>query len=139
MILIETLSWKTSQSAFLNSVFQVLLKFKLIAVLLDENLLLFLCILNVLSSNLCVFVVMSMCSLSADWCPFYMQVFLQAEVEAVTRKMESLQQDYDLRLEQSAHLLDIRAARIRKLEGTFKVFSSLHFFNILSLANMLFS
>ncbi|XP_064016455.1 protein fantom isoform X2 [Pogoniulus pusillus] len=41
----------------------------------------------------------------------------QTEVEAVTRKMESLQQDYDLRLEQSAHLLDIRAARIRKLEA----------------------
>ncbi|NXP78104.1 FTM protein, partial [Ramphastos sulfuratus] len=41
----------------------------------------------------------------------------QTEVEAVTRKMESLQKDYDLRLEQSAHLLDIRAARIRKLEA----------------------
>ncbi|NXX50675.1 FTM protein, partial [Tricholaema leucomelas] len=41
----------------------------------------------------------------------------QTEVEAVTRKMESLRQDYDLRLEQSAHLLDIRAARIRKLEA----------------------
>ncbi|NXN08841.1 FTM protein, partial [Indicator maculatus] len=41
----------------------------------------------------------------------------QTEVEAVTRKMESLQKDYDLKMEQSAHLLDIRAARIRKLEA----------------------
>ncbi|KAM6409240.1 protein fantom [Rhynochetos jubatus] len=41
----------------------------------------------------------------------------QTEVEAVTRKMESLQKDYELRLEQYVHLLDIRAAHIRKLEA----------------------
>ncbi|KAM7101879.1 protein fantom isoform 4-T10 [Ciconia maguari] len=41
----------------------------------------------------------------------------QTEVEAVTQKMESLQKDYELKLEQYVHLLDIRAARIRKLEG----------------------
>ncbi|XP_059680677.1 protein fantom isoform X3 [Gavia stellata] len=41
----------------------------------------------------------------------------QTEVEAVTRKMESLQKDYELKLEQYVHLLDIRAARIRKLEA----------------------
>ncbi|NXW82899.1 FTM protein, partial [Alopecoenas beccarii] len=41
----------------------------------------------------------------------------QAEVEAVTQKMESLRKDYDLKLQQSVHLLDIRAARIRKLEA----------------------
>ncbi|KAM6195434.1 protein fantom isoform 1-T1 [Sarcoramphus papa] len=41
----------------------------------------------------------------------------QTEVEAVTQKMESLQKDYELRLEQYVHLLDIRAARIRKLEA----------------------
>lgn len=35
--------------------------------------------------------------------------------------MESLQKDYDLKLQQYVHLLDIRAARIRKLEGIFKV------------------
>ncbi|XP_074696084.1 protein fantom isoform X5 [Strix aluco] len=40
----------------------------------------------------------------------------QTEVEAVTQKMESLQKDYELKLEQYVHLLDIRAARIRKLE-----------------------
>lgn len=40
------------------------------------------------------------------------------EVEAVTQKMENLQQDYELRVEQYVHLLDIRAARIQKLEGT---------------------
>lgn len=40
------------------------------------------------------------------------------EVEAVTQKMENLQQDYELKVDQYVHLLDIRAARIRKLEGT---------------------
>lgn len=40
------------------------------------------------------------------------------EVEAVTQKMENLQQDYELKVEQYVHLLDIRAARIQKLEGT---------------------
>ncbi|XP_075366720.1 protein fantom isoform X7 [Mycteria americana] len=43
----------------------------------------------------------------------------QTEVEAVTQKMESLQKDYELKLEQYVHLLDIRAARIRKLEALF--------------------
>ncbi|NXA19459.1 FTM protein, partial [Ibidorhyncha struthersii] len=41
----------------------------------------------------------------------------QTEVETVTQKMESLEKDYELKLEQYAHLLDIRAARIRKLEA----------------------
>ncbi|XP_066189884.1 protein fantom [Sylvia atricapilla] len=41
----------------------------------------------------------------------------QTEVETITRKMESLQKDYELKLEQYTHLLDIRAARIRKLEA----------------------
>ncbi|XP_075571323.1 protein fantom isoform X2 [Pelecanus crispus] len=41
----------------------------------------------------------------------------QTEVEAVTQKMQSLQKDYELKLEQYVHLLDIRAARIRKLEA----------------------
>ncbi|XP_065520195.1 protein fantom isoform X2 [Lathamus discolor] len=41
----------------------------------------------------------------------------QNEVEAVTQKMESLQKDYEVKLEQYVHLLDIRAARIRKLEA----------------------
>ncbi|NXE12405.1 FTM protein, partial [Lophotis ruficrista] len=41
----------------------------------------------------------------------------QTEVEAVTKKMEGLQKDYELKLEQYVHLLDIRAARIRKLEA----------------------
>ncbi|KAM6057942.1 protein fantom isoform 2-T3 [Chlamydotis macqueenii] len=41
----------------------------------------------------------------------------QTEVEAVTKKMESLQKDYELKMEQYVHLLDIRAARIRKLEA----------------------
>ncbi|XP_067407257.1 protein fantom isoform X3 [Emydura macquarii macquarii] len=44
----------------------------------------------------------------------------QTEVEAVTQKMEDLQQDYELKLEQYVHLLDIRAARIRKLEAQLK-------------------
>ncbi|XP_021264051.1 protein fantom isoform X2 [Numida meleagris] len=41
----------------------------------------------------------------------------QAEVEAVTQKMESLKKDYELKIEKYVHLLDIRAARIRKLEA----------------------
>lgn len=41
----------------------------------------------------------------------------QAEVECVTRKMEASQEDYEFKLEQYVHLLDVRAARIRKLEG----------------------
>ncbi|XP_059715649.1 protein fantom isoform X2 [Haemorhous mexicanus] len=41
----------------------------------------------------------------------------QTEVETMTRKMESLQKDCELKLEQYTNLLDIRAARIRKLEA----------------------
>ncbi|KAL2304575.1 hypothetical protein Nmel_013332 [Mimus melanotis] len=41
----------------------------------------------------------------------------QTEVETMTRKMENLQKDSKLKLEQYTHLLDIRAARIRKLEA----------------------
>ncbi|OXB64265.1 hypothetical protein ASZ78_002980 [Callipepla squamata] len=41
----------------------------------------------------------------------------QTEVETVTQKMESLQKDYELKLEKYVHLLDIRATRIRKLEA----------------------
>uniref|UniRef100_A0A4W2C8B1 Protein fantom n=1 Tax=Bos indicus x Bos taurus TaxID=30522 RepID=A0A4W2C8B1_BOBOX len=44
----------------------------------------------------------------------------QMEVEAVTQKMENLQQDYELKVEQYVHLLDIRAARIQKLEAQLK-------------------
>ncbi|XP_061449975.1 protein fantom isoform X2 [Rhineura floridana] len=44
----------------------------------------------------------------------------QAEVESVTQKMEALRQDYELKLEQYVHLLDVRAARIRKLEAQLK-------------------
>ncbi|XP_039736820.1 protein fantom isoform X2 [Pteropus medius] len=44
----------------------------------------------------------------------------QMEVEAVTQKMENLQQDYELKVDQYVHLLDIRAARIRKLEAQLK-------------------
>nr|XP_014344602.1 PREDICTED: protein fantom isoform X2 [Latimeria chalumnae] len=44
----------------------------------------------------------------------------QAEVEAVTRKMEDIKQEYELKLEQYAKLLDIRASRIRKLEAQLK-------------------
>ncbi|KAM9122376.1 protein fantom isoform 2-T2 [Pangshura tecta] len=44
----------------------------------------------------------------------------QTEVESVTQKMEGLQKDYELKLEQYVHLLDIRAARIRKLEAQLK-------------------
>lgn len=38
-------------------------------------------------------------------------------MEAVTQKLEDMRQDYEIKLEQYAHLLDVRAARIRKLEG----------------------
>ncbi|XP_071425521.1 protein fantom-like [Pithys albifrons albifrons] len=41
----------------------------------------------------------------------------QTEVETMTKNMERIQKDYELQLEQYAHLLDIRAARIRKLEA----------------------
>ncbi|KAM5263740.1 protein fantom isoform 2-T2 [Ctenodactylus gundi] len=44
----------------------------------------------------------------------------QMEVEAVTHKMENLQQDYKLKVDQYVHLLDIRAARIQKLEAQLK-------------------
>ncbi|XP_008112094.1 protein fantom isoform X2 [Anolis carolinensis] len=44
----------------------------------------------------------------------------QAEVESVTQKMEALQQDYELKLEQYVQLLDVRAMRIRKLEAQLK-------------------
>uniref|UniRef100_A0A670J1F0 RPGRIP1 like n=1 Tax=Podarcis muralis TaxID=64176 RepID=A0A670J1F0_PODMU len=44
----------------------------------------------------------------------------QAEVESVTQKMEALRQDYEAKLEQYVHLLDVRAARIRKLEAQLK-------------------
>ncbi|XP_015997869.2 protein fantom [Rousettus aegyptiacus] len=44
----------------------------------------------------------------------------QTEVEAVTQKMEHLQQDYELRVDQYVHLLDVRAARIQKLEAQLK-------------------
>ncbi|XP_036009932.1 protein fantom isoform X3 [Mus musculus] len=44
----------------------------------------------------------------------------QMEVETVTQKMENLQQDYELKVEQYVHLLDIRAARIQKLEAQLK-------------------
>lgn len=43
-------------------------------------------------------------------------------MEAVTQRMESVRRDYDVKLEQYAHLLDVRAARIRKLEGNFFFF-----------------
>ncbi|KAG7473490.1 hypothetical protein MATL_G00096440 [Megalops atlanticus] len=44
----------------------------------------------------------------------------QTEVEAVTRKMEDIKQEYELKLESLAQLLDMRAARIRKLEAQLK-------------------
>ncbi|XP_040184669.1 protein fantom isoform X2 [Rana temporaria] len=44
----------------------------------------------------------------------------QDEVEAVTQRMESVRRDYDVKLEQYGHLLDVRAARIRKLEVQLK-------------------
>uniref|UniRef100_A0AAA9SGV0 Protein fantom n=1 Tax=Bos taurus TaxID=9913 RepID=A0AAA9SGV0_BOVIN len=47
-------------------------------------------------------------------------LLIKMEVEAVTQKMENLQQDYELKVEQYVHLLDIRAARIQKLEAQLK-------------------
>lgn len=44
----------------------------------------------------------------------------QMEVETVTQKMENLQQDHELKVEQYVHLLDVRAARIQKLEAQLK-------------------
>ncbi|XP_075693618.1 protein fantom [Rhinoderma darwinii] len=44
----------------------------------------------------------------------------QVEVEAVTQKLENMRRDYEIKLEQYAHLLDVRAARIRKLEAQLK-------------------
>ncbi|MBN3299379.1 FTM protein, partial [Amia calva] len=44
----------------------------------------------------------------------------QTEVEAVTHKMEDIKQEYELELEKLAQLLDMRAARIRKLEAQLK-------------------
>nr|XP_010594385.1 protein fantom isoform X2 [Loxodonta africana] len=44
----------------------------------------------------------------------------QMEVDVVTQKMENMQQDYELKVEQYVHLLDIRAARIQKLEAQLK-------------------
>ncbi|KAM6225434.1 protein fantom [Rhynchocyon petersi] len=44
----------------------------------------------------------------------------QMEIEVVTQKMENLQQDYELKVEQYVHLLDNRAARIQKLEAQLK-------------------
>ncbi|CAH1270008.1 RPGRIP1L [Branchiostoma lanceolatum] len=40
----------------------------------------------------------------------------QTEVESVTKRMEDLRKEYDTKLEEYAKLLDIRAARIKKLE-----------------------
>ncbi|EPY80129.1 retinitis pigmentosa GTPase regulator interacting protein 1-like protein [Camelus ferus] len=47
-------------------------------------------------------------------------LLIKMEVESVTQKMENLQQDYELKVEQYVHLLDIRAARIQKLEAQLK-------------------
>nr|XP_015224156.1 PREDICTED: protein fantom [Lepisosteus oculatus] len=44
----------------------------------------------------------------------------QTEVEAVTRKMEDIKQEYEMKHERLAQLLDMRAARIRKLEAQLK-------------------
>ncbi|XP_077144358.1 protein fantom [Ranitomeya variabilis] len=44
----------------------------------------------------------------------------QVEVETVTQKLEDMSRDYEIKLEQYAHLLDVRAARIRKLEAQLK-------------------
>ncbi|KAM4614074.1 protein fantom [Discoglossus pictus] len=44
----------------------------------------------------------------------------QAEVEAVTQKMDGVRLNYDIKVEQYAQLLDARAARIRKLEAQLK-------------------
>ncbi|KAG8563307.1 hypothetical protein GDO81_016015 [Engystomops pustulosus] len=44
----------------------------------------------------------------------------QVEVEAVTQKLEDMRRDYEIKLEQYANLLDVRASRIRKLEAQLK-------------------
>ncbi|XP_062317910.1 protein fantom [Osmerus eperlanus] len=44
----------------------------------------------------------------------------QAEVEAVTRKMDEAKAEYDQKLERLAQLLDMRAAKIKKLETQLK-------------------
>ncbi|CAB1322836.1 unnamed protein product [Coregonus sp. 'balchen'] len=44
----------------------------------------------------------------------------QAEVEAVTRKMDDSKLEYELKLERLAQLLDMRAAKIKKLEAKLK-------------------
>ncbi|XP_053571730.1 protein fantom [Bombina bombina] len=44
----------------------------------------------------------------------------QIEIETVTKKMDDIKHDYELKLEQYAQLLDHRAARIRKLEAQLK-------------------
>ncbi|KAM6973328.1 LOW QUALITY PROTEIN: protein fantom [Aplochiton taeniatus] len=44
----------------------------------------------------------------------------QAEVEAVTRKMDDSQTEYESKLERLAQLLDMRAAKIKKLEAQLK-------------------
>ncbi|XP_043562921.1 protein fantom isoform X1 [Chiloscyllium plagiosum] len=44
----------------------------------------------------------------------------QTEVDTVTRKMEDNNREYEIKLEQYAQLLDIRADRIRKLEAQLK-------------------
>uniref|UniRef100_A0A4W5L8D6 RPGRIP1 like n=1 Tax=Hucho hucho TaxID=62062 RepID=A0A4W5L8D6_9TELE len=44
----------------------------------------------------------------------------QAEVEAVTRKMDDSKLQYELKLESLAQLLDMRAAKIKKLEAQLK-------------------
>ena len=41
----------------------------------------------------------------------------QAEVEAVNRKLDDLKMESQTKLEKLAHLLDMRAAKIKKLEG----------------------
>ncbi|XP_001234248.4 protein fantom isoform X1 [Gallus gallus] len=41
----------------------------------------------------------------------------QTEIEAVTQKMESLQKDYELKIGKYVDLLDMKAARIKKLEA----------------------
>lgn len=42
---------------------------------------------------------------------------VQAEVEAVTRRMNDLKLDNELKQEKLAQVLDMRAAKIKKLEG----------------------
>ncbi|CAN2389546.1 First C2 domain of RPGR-interacting protein 1 [Pristimantis euphronides] len=44
----------------------------------------------------------------------------QVEVEAATQKLEAIRREYEVKLEQYAHLLDVRASRIRKLEAQLK-------------------